>query len=344
MGNKTLILLAGGKSSRMATPKGLLFYKGRTWLEEQLERLIRCDVTKVFIVFGFGSEEYFKKLPWLNTSYKNLHLPVDLQPEYFQNKNATKSNANPIQYNVLVNPNPELGPFSSLKHALEFCKQELEDTFVLPIDVPCPKKEVWNLLLQSKKPSIKVCIPEYEKRRGHPVLLSKNFLSLLLEVSLVSLEHIGSVKEPKKTWPVQKMADERCPKRPDHSVQRSTLWGWLMRTTKQMAIFRQAHLQPNKAARLDYQIQMLPKEEVLVVPVLDPTILLNLNTIKDWESFIGDGPEDLQPEHYQDGNTTESNANPTQCYEDLPELSLLERLQPEFFWPRRQKKRVVDNR
>ena len=88
-----LILLAGGKSSRMGQPKGLLRRTEKYWLEEQLAGFSSVGGTHAIVVLGYFSEEYFEKLPWLLGSpiQKDLHIKT------------------------AVNETPERGPFSSLQ-------------------------------------------------------------------------------------------------------------------------------------------------------------------------------------------------------------------------------------
>ncbi|MBA4392008.1 MAG: hypothetical protein C0407_00480, partial [Desulfobacca sp.] len=66
--NFPLILLAGGKSSRMGTPKGLLDYQGNLWLFEQLSRFQAASGKRVVIVLGFHHDQYFEKIPWLRAA------------------------------------------------------------------------------------------------------------------------------------------------------------------------------------------------------------------------------------------------------------------------------------
>ncbi|MEW6186160.1 MAG: NTP transferase domain-containing protein [Thermodesulfobacteriota bacterium] len=60
--------------------------------------------------------------------------------------------------------------------------------FILPIDVPCAKKEVFEKLIRGLNPSVEVVIPRYQSRGGHPVLLSAAFLYRLDRVPLDSPE------------------------------------------------------------------------------------------------------------------------------------------------------------
>jgi CTP:molybdopterin cytidylyltransferase MocA len=186
IGDFPLILLAGGRSSRMGTPKGLLKYEGHPWLVEQLMRFKVASGRRAIIVLGFHLAPYFNQIPWLE-----------------------KAASQPVQYlgleiSVVLNPAPEFGQFSSLQCAVEsFLDKQNESAelrtarlsspkspnseliygaFVLPIDVPCPGKEVFGKLAETVNSSIDAAIPQYQDRGGHPVLLSADFLHRLPEI------------------------------------------------------------------------------------------------------------------------------------------------------------------
>jgi CTP:molybdopterin cytidylyltransferase MocA len=165
VGNFPLILLAGGKSSRMGIPKGLLLYQGRPWLLEQLHRFKAAGGKKVMVVLGYHSEEY-KEIIWElagcahpSTSFPNLGI------------------------SVVVNPQPHLGPFSSLQCALTaLSKENYPGAFVLPIDVPGPAREVFQKMAQSFINNLDTIVPQFQNKGGHPVLLSRRFAELLAQI------------------------------------------------------------------------------------------------------------------------------------------------------------------
>lgn len=194
-----LVLVAGGRSSRMGTPKGLLDYHGHPWLAEQLKRFKAAFGLRAVIVLGFHHEQYFEQMPWLREAEKN---PV---------------NQFGLEISVAINPAPEHGQFSSLQQAIRFLHEKYSGsrvssrtrktvfterpcpsqapnterffpfgnfpgTFILPIDVPCPAKEVFEKLTLAFHDSIDAVIPEYQYKSGHPVLLSGDFLRRLAEI------------------------------------------------------------------------------------------------------------------------------------------------------------------
>lgn len=164
-----LILLCGGQSSRMETPKGLLPYRRRAWLDEQIDRFESASGTHVVVVFGYHHERYLETLRWAPKALDIFYDDIGMQ------------------ICVLVNPTPQHGPFSSLQRAIGFLKKlKFPGAFVTPIDVPCPRKEVWLALAGAMTGSIKAAIPRFQNRGGHPVLLSASFLKKLSLVAPTS--------------------------------------------------------------------------------------------------------------------------------------------------------------
>jgi CTP:molybdopterin cytidylyltransferase MocA len=168
-----LILLAGGRSSRMGVPKGLLQYQGRFWMIEQFNRFKVAGGKRVMVVLGFHRKQYLEKMPWLAGEFQTPVLLMSLQ------------------LSVAINPHPQLGPFSSLQCAIAALKKEEEDylgAFILPIDVPGPGPEVFQEMTRAFENSWEALIPRFRSNGGHPVLLSRNFINRLAEVSPKSMD------------------------------------------------------------------------------------------------------------------------------------------------------------
>ena len=154
MANKlpTAVLLAGGKSNRMGSAKGLLSLPGgKTWLGAQVEALLDTGVEEVVVVLGYGSENYRSSVPEL--------------------KHAR----------IVINPSPERGQFSSLQAGIS--SVATGDVFVLPLDVPCPGKDVWRAIFGGFGPETQAIMPVHEGRGGHPVLLARNFVNKLAAIA-----------------------------------------------------------------------------------------------------------------------------------------------------------------
>lgn len=152
-----LILLAGGRSSRLGKPKGLVRIGEQTWLELQCSSFRELGGQRIFLILGYELEAY----------------------SGFQLEGVE----------ILKNPDPEYGPFSSIQTG---AKRALilgaPGVFVLPIDVPVPKREVWTALSEAFfAPTVpRICQPVVELdgrvRAGHPVLVSAQELRTLSEL------------------------------------------------------------------------------------------------------------------------------------------------------------------
>lgn len=152
-----LIVLAGGKSSRMGTPKGLLPYKNTCWILEQIQRYT-IENAFVYIGLGFDSDLYFKAIPWLEKAVK--------KPQVFQGKCVQ----------VVINKQANLGTFSTLQSVLKQVKQQ-QDILVLPIDVPLLNSVALHKIMGIRS---KVVIPNCKGKNGHPVKLSYNLWKTFL--------------------------------------------------------------------------------------------------------------------------------------------------------------------
>ena len=142
-----LLILAGGRGERAGLPKGLIEFNGRPWLEQQVRSYREISAEEPVIILGFRHEDYLWAMPWLKKA------------------------------NVVINRQPELGQFSSLQVGLTRAHER--DVFVLPVDVPLCNDEVFKKLEQALKDEVQVCIPTWQGRGGHPVLLSQKFVEKL---------------------------------------------------------------------------------------------------------------------------------------------------------------------
>lgn len=159
--NVAFVVLAGGKSERMGHPKGLLFNKEEYWLETQLKSIASSGGKEVYIALGFHTSTYCEKLPWLTSA---LQVPI------------TYLNLN---IRAIVNPNPERGSFSSLQTVLSQI-EEPKTILLCPIDVPIPKDETLELLLEKQQA---IVIPNYKGKNGHPIVMTTAFWKSLLQLN-----------------------------------------------------------------------------------------------------------------------------------------------------------------
>lgn len=158
--NLPVIILAAGESKRMQPlgSKAFLDFKGDVFLNHQI--LCLKD-------WGFTNEQILVVL-----NAKNKEEYIDTIPSIY----------------FCINEDPKRGPFSSIQCGLSnilSANPHIHGVFILPVDIPCPKRKVWQRLttdlFQSLSDAV-VSIPEYKGRKGHPVLLKKNFMTYLLSL------------------------------------------------------------------------------------------------------------------------------------------------------------------
>lgn len=156
--NTVFVLLAGGKSQRMGIEKGLLPFNDSFWILEQLNRISKTTIKEVFIGLGFHYNTYFSAIPWLKKSvldfilYKNLKI------------------------RVVVNPNPEMGSFSTLQKILTTLPKD-KLVVINPIDIPILNTIELQAIIDCKSP---IVIPCFEDKNGHPIKLEPTFWHDLL--------------------------------------------------------------------------------------------------------------------------------------------------------------------
>lgn len=173
--SSTLILLSGGKSSRMGTPKGLLRHNNTFWVLTQIETFIGLDV---FIGLGYDSQSYFNAIPWLKEATKT--------PMTYKGKRVR----------TVINSTPEFGLFSNLQSVLKHVNTS-EQVLVLPIDVPLFNKEEQHKL--STHVNL-IVIPKYQHKKGHPIKISPEFWLSLLNINLndanIRLDYLIKKRNP----------------------------------------------------------------------------------------------------------------------------------------------------
>lgn len=168
------IILAAGNSKRMGQPKPFVkLYHNLTLLENLILELKKCAVTKIFVVLN-------------NEGYQIL----ENQYAYLKQE-AT----------IIINYFPEKGRLFSLKLGLE--KNDLTPIFIQNVDNPFINNKLIRGMSNLLKPYTFV-VPEYQKKGGHPVLISaeiaenlikENTNSIILRDFLSHYEKISYVTE-----------------------------------------------------------------------------------------------------------------------------------------------------
>ena len=151
------VILAAGESSRMGSPKALLAYQGRPFLEHLLEITRHPKVGFQRVVLGAHAEEVLSQL--------------QLDPG-----------------TVVINPDWSKGQLSSIHAALWSLPEGSTDGMLLClVDHPLITAGlVGELIEQFYAAGKPIVIPTYQGKRGHPVIFSSQLYPELLAAPLES--------------------------------------------------------------------------------------------------------------------------------------------------------------
>jgi molybdenum cofactor cytidylyltransferase len=149
------VILAGGASRRMGSPKALLDYRGETFAGRLIRVLSEaCD--PVIVVLGHQEQIIRPRLVGANVN------------------NGVR---------VVVNPDPERGQLSSLQVALEAVPSGVEGFLFIPVDCPALAPETLARVIDAfrrRDPSTLFVIPSYRGHHGHPVCAARELLAEFL--------------------------------------------------------------------------------------------------------------------------------------------------------------------
>lgn len=133
------VVLTGGRSTRMGSPKALLPFGDGTFLSVILERLRPLGLSYLAVVRGPGLE--LPDLPGLR---------------------------------ILLNPSPESGPVGSLQVGLADGAENHPWVLAVPVDHPAVARDTYLALAQAaSRGGAHLWVPSYQGRRGHPVVFGR---------------------------------------------------------------------------------------------------------------------------------------------------------------------------
>jgi molybdenum cofactor cytidylyltransferase len=148
------VILSGGASSRMGSPKALLPYQGRPFLDHLLEATHHPKISVRRVVLG----------PHAEPIAKAIHLNAD---------------------EIVINPDWESGQLTSIHAALKSLPSGLDGMILCLVDHPLISAMLVNELINAFYTShAPVVLPVYLGRRGHPVIFSSKLFPDLLAAPL----------------------------------------------------------------------------------------------------------------------------------------------------------------
>ena len=146
------IVLAAGASKRMGRPKAMLHLRGETFLETVLHGCAASGINRCVAVLG-------------------------------PDKDNILSQMNLSAVTVVQNPAPETGPIGSIRIALEaLLNHPVEAVVVWHVDRPhVAVSTVTALIDRFRRGGVSIVLPEFEGRRGHPVIFGRAVFEELLQ-------------------------------------------------------------------------------------------------------------------------------------------------------------------
>lgn len=163
------IILSGGASKRMGSPKALLPVGGKTLLEDQISRLIKAGCGPIVVVIGADANIIVQKMAEnsLNNQIKGLDKVF-----------------------FTINDKWELGQFSSIKCGFKSIKDHSKGCLLLPVDVPFVPANVIKKILSKSSSKYSAIIPTFLRscertsvrayEKGHPIWLSQKLIKKIL--------------------------------------------------------------------------------------------------------------------------------------------------------------------
>lgn len=142
------LILAGGESKRIGSPKALLKINSETFVERIANILHGSGIHQIIVVAGAHYEEIQKHLK-------------DIK--------------------IVFNPQYTFGQFSSLQAGLRHITVKAESVIVWPVDLPLVRIDTITALIQSAQKN-PITVPVFHGKKGHPVIYSAETIKKILSM------------------------------------------------------------------------------------------------------------------------------------------------------------------
>ena len=150
------VILSGGESRRMGSPKALIPYQGRAFLQHLLDLAGHPKLGRVLVVLGPHAEQIRKE--------------VALEPA-----------------NVVINHDWQQGQLSSIQAALRHLAgaEETDGIMLFLVDHPLISAAlVDQLIAEFYRSGRPIVLPVFRGKRGHPVIFARRLYEELLAAPL----------------------------------------------------------------------------------------------------------------------------------------------------------------
>lgn len=148
--DRAAIIIAAGYSSRMKAFKPLLPLGEITVIEHALKTFLDAGIKNILVVLGYQGKKIEPLLEKHNISW-------------------------------VYNENYDQGMFSSVTAGVKALPSHNKGFFLLPVDIPLVKTSTIDELLKAYQQSEKhIIYPSYNRRKGHPPLISSYLYSKIL--------------------------------------------------------------------------------------------------------------------------------------------------------------------
>lgn len=152
-GRTAAVLLAAGNSSRFGSPKQLARWGGQTFIERVVDAALNSQAEPVVVVLGAEIEQSRAAL---------AGRPV----------------------NIIINPDWAKGQSASLKAGLAALPPNISSVVFLLVDLPGITPNIIDALIARHRQTLAPLVwPEFEGRRGNPVLFDRNLFAELAAIS-----------------------------------------------------------------------------------------------------------------------------------------------------------------